>query len=216
MEVVEFDGNRELRRLDWRGLTAAGVKIVFGAVLLWSVARQCRSMLLAGWVGMVGLAFVLHFGLFHAAAEVWRARGLNVNPVMCWPVAARSVGEFWGQRWNRPFSELAVRASLRPLARRYGVAVATISTFFASGLAHELVISFPARGGWGLPTGYFVVQGLAMLAERRWNLCGRYWTIAVVAGPVFWLFHPAFVLGVMIPFFAAVGAVPATPDIVPP
>jgi hypothetical protein len=134
---------------------------------------------------------------------------LNVERVMCWPIAAVSTGEFWGKRWNRPFSQLAARASFRPLARRHGAAVATMATFFASGLAHELVISFPAQGGWGLPTGYFALQGLAVLAERQWGISGHAWTIAAVGIPAYWLFHPPFVLGVMVPFFSAIGALPS-------
>jgi hypothetical protein len=35
---------------------------------------------------------------------------------------------------------------------------------------------------------------------------GRVFAIAVVAGPAFWLFHPAFVKTVVIPFLHAIGA----------
>jgi alginate O-acetyltransferase complex protein AlgI len=202
--------------MDWRGLCAAASKTIFGTALVWMVMRQCHHPLVAGWVGMMGLVFILHFGLFHVAAVLWRSRGLNVRPVMHWPIAARSAGDFWGRRWNRPFNELSVRFALRPLARCWGWAWATLAVFLGSGLIHELVISFPARGGWGLPTGYFLVQGLAILAERRWEFRGHFWTVAVVAGPVFGLFHPPFVHRVMLPFFSAIGAVPMTStDLIP-
>ena len=80
---------------------------------------------------------------------------------------------------------------------------------------HDLVISLPARGGYGLPTAYFLLQGAGLLAEHargtplarwrgRWQ--GRVWTWLIVAGPAFWLFHPPFVRRVILPFMHAVHA----------
>jgi hypothetical protein len=72
-----------------------------------------------------------------------------------------------------------------------------------------LVISVPARGGYGLPTGYFVFQGLGVLVERssfgkqlglRDGVRGWLFMVVITAGPVFFLFHPPFVLRVIIPF----------------
>ena len=42
-------------------------KTAFGAVLLWLIARRVPATreLLAGWVGMLGIILVLHFGTFH-------------------------------------------------------------------------------------------------------------------------------------------------------
>ena len=103
----------------------------------------------------------------------------------------------------------------RPLLRRLGAAGATFVAFLVSGFIHELVISLPARGGYGLPTMYFAVQGLGVIFERtpiarRLGL-GRGWrgwlfTIACTAGPVFWLFHPVFVHNVILPMLQAIGA----------
>jgi hypothetical protein len=85
----------------------------------------------------------------------------------------------------------------------------------ASGLIHELVISVPARGGYGMPTAYFVLQGLALAGERsslgrRLGL-GRGWrgwlfTMVATAGPAYWLFPPVFVRNVILPMLAAIGA----------
>ena len=97
-----------------------------------------------------------------------------------------------------------------------GAARATLLVFLASGLIHELVISVPARGGYGLPTGYFVLQGLGVAGERtrlgrRLGL-GRAWrgwlfTVFVAAAPAFWLFPPAFVRNVILPMLAFIGAI---------
>jgi hypothetical protein len=87
--------------------------------------------------------------------------------------------------------------------------------FVASGLIHDLVISFPARGGYGLPTAYFILQGLGVMLERsRWGrkfglqkgLIAWIFLLIVAAAPAFWLFHPPFVLRVILPFMQAIHA----------
>jgi hypothetical protein len=87
--------------------------------------------------------------------------------------------------------------------------------FAVSGLIHDLVISLPARGGYGLPTIYFLLQGTGMTIEhsrfgKRLGLGQgvRGWCFMMVflAAPVFWLFHPWFVLGVILPFMRAIHA----------
>jgi hypothetical protein len=209
-------GRRTARTSEWAGVFAGLGKMGLGAVLLWIAARHVGHPLLAGWVGMVGLVFLLHFGLLHLTVLGWRLGGLDVDPIMRWPIAAGSVADFWGRRWNRPFNELTRRLCLRPLSRRWGLAAATAAAFLFSGLLHELVISFPAGAGWGFPTGYFLIQGTALLAERRWRLSGHLWTWLAVAGPAFWLFHPPFVTRVMLPFFAAIGALPIADHLIHP
>jgi len=103
---------------------------------------------------------------------------------------------------------------LQPVRRRFGPAAATLAAFFVSGLIHDFVISFPAGGGYGLPTGYFLLQGIGVLAERSQfgarlgmgrGFRGWFFTLLFTAGPAFWLFHPPFVRNVMIPFFAWIG-----------
>jgi hypothetical protein len=56
-----------------------------------------------------------------------------------------------------------------------------------------------------LPTAYFLLQGTALLVERRLG-SSRPFTILVVAAPAFWLFHPPFVGQVILPFMKAIGA----------
>jgi len=151
-----------------REWTGAGVKTIVGLSLTWFVARTAlpRYPLLAGWIGMSGLVFALHFGVFHLLSLVWRSAGVQAMPVMCNPLRSTSLAEFWGRRWNTAFHELAVRFAFRPLRRLTGFTAASLGVFFISGLIHELVISLPAHGGYGLPTGYFVLQGLGIVAER--------------------------------------------------
>jgi alginate O-acetyltransferase complex protein AlgI len=197
---------------------AAVLKTLFGAGLTWFGARTLLPdrTLLAGWVAMTGLIFVLHFGTFHLLSLVWRASGVNAAPLMKNPMRAESLADFWGRRWNTAFHVLADRFAFRPLRSRVGAAGATIGAFAASGLIHELVISVPAGGGYGLPTAYFLVQGLAVCAERsragrRLGLAhgwrGRLFAMASAAGPAFWLFPPVFVRNIVLPMLAAMGAI---------
>lgn len=195
----------------------AMAKVVFGAVLLWGITRTeiVDHPILAGWTGMIGAILILHFGLFHVLALVWRHAGVNATPLMDKPVLAHSLPEFWGRRWNTAFNELAFRFTFRPFMRLTGPTLAMLLTFGLSGLIHELVISVPARDGYGLPAAYFLTQGLGVLVERsrpgRWLGLGRgvrgwFFTLLVTAGPAFWLFHPPFIKNVILPMFKAIGA----------
>lgn len=147
-------------------IRAAAVKILFGAVMLWGMARYFENPLAAGWCGMIGLIFVLHLGLFDALAIFWKHLGIPVAPIMDNPIAATSLAEFWGRRWNLAFRDLTHPIVFRPAAHRLGLKAALWVSFGVSGLAHELVISVPAGAGFGLPTAYFILQAVGILLER--------------------------------------------------
>ena len=195
--------------------TFACVKTVFGAGLFWGVARWMGGGLLTGWIGMVGMIFLLHFGSFDLLARFWQSRGFDAEPLMHNPVRSASLGEFWGRRWNSGFRDLVFGLWFARLKGKLGARGATLVLFLFSGVVHDLVISVPARGGYGWPTAYFTLQGAGLLLEHargsalaRWrgHWPGRLWTWAMVAGPAFWLFHPPFVHRVILPFMRAVYA----------
>lgn len=193
----------------------AVTRILLGLFLLFGVARHAAEPLLTGWIGMLGMILLLHFGFFHLLSVGWRALRVDAPPLMNAPLRSTSVSEFWGQRWNAAFNDLALRLVFRPAVRRLGIAGATLWAFLVSGLIHELVISLPAGAGFGLPSGYFLLQGFGVLTERspagqriglRTGIRGWLFTMIVVAGPAFWLFHPPFVSNVILPFMQAIGA----------
>jgi hypothetical protein len=195
----------------------AAAKLGLGVALLWVVAPLVprRWEIVLGWVGMTGIVFVLHFGLAHLASCLWRTLGVDARPLMNWPIAATSVSDFWGRRWNTAFRDLTHRFFFAPLLRRVGPAWALGVGFLFSGLIHDLVISVPARGGWGRPTLFFLVQGAAIFIERsplgRTLGLGRGWsgwlfTMLVLLLPAYGLFHPPFIREVVIPFLEAIGA----------
>lgn len=171
--------------------------------------------LLAGWIGMVGVVMLLHFGTFHLLALSWQRTGRNVHPLMKSPLLANSLSDFWGNRWNTAFNSLAHDFVFRPIVHKFGVRGATLCVFLISGLIHDLVISLPARGGYGLPTAYFLLQGLAVIFERSplgRSLClgtgwrGRGFAWLVTAVPAFWLFHPQFINHVILPMLQTIGS----------
>jgi alginate O-acetyltransferase complex protein AlgI len=218
MAAAEFLGNKvppaKPHGSEW---TFALAKMFFGAILLWIIARLALPAhpLPTGWLGMAGVVFILHFGLFHLLSLAWRQAGVRAEPVMQNPLRATSAADFWGGRWNTAFNELAFRFAFRPLRRWTTPAVATLAAFGLSGMIHELVISVPARGGYGRPTLYFLIQGLGVLAERTraghrlglgHGLRGWLFTLLVTAGPVAWLFHPPFITNVILPMLTAIGA----------
>lgn len=191
-------------------------KTTLGAVLFWTIARIFSGHpLLQGWVGMLGLILLLHFGGFDLIALCWQSLGVDAKSIMSSPLRSTSLSEFWGKRWNLGFRQLSYDLIFRPLQKSWGVWAAGFLVFIASGVIHDLVISLPARGGYGLPTTYFVFQGLGVTVERskfgkllslREGFRGWLFTVVITAGPAFWLFHPPFVLHVILPFMKAVHA----------
>ncbi len=218
-----MDARRFLARDKWSSSPSlqawiwALTKTIFGAGLVWGVARLAGNGLLAGWIGMVGFIFLLHFGLFALLALFWQRQGIDAQPLMRCPIAAESLGEFWGKRWNSGFRDIVFGLMFIHLAKRFGTATAALATFVISGLIHEIVITFPTGADYGLPTLYFALQGVALLLERSrlgsklgltsgWR--GHGFALAVVTLPIFALFPPLFVVRVMVPFLQVIQALP--------
>jgi alginate O-acetyltransferase complex protein AlgI len=197
-------------------LLRAVARVVAGTALLWGVARLIPADLdiARGWVGLVATVLILHFGLVDVLAWFWRTRGIDAQPLMDAPLRSKSLAEFWGRRWNRGFHHLAETFVFNRVAA-LGPHAALAATFLASGLVHDLVISLPARGGYGLPTLYFLIQAIGVAFERshfgrrlelRRGLRGRAFTLAILAAPLPMLFHGPFIDRVFIPFMHAIGA----------
>jgi len=217
MDAVSFlDASQRVsppQRRDWFWALST---TTFGAILLWVGARVVPGgALVRGWVGMLGLILLLHFGSFQLIAFGWQRLGVNAKPIMCSPLRSTSLSEFWGKRWNLGFRQLAYDLVFRPLHKLWGVSAAGFFVFIVSGVIHDLVISLPAHGGYGLPTMYFVLQGVGVAVERsafgKWvgireGVRGWLFMGVFTAAPAFWLFHRPFVLRVMIPFMEAIRA----------
>jgi alginate O-acetyltransferase complex protein AlgI len=163
--------------------------------------------------GLIGYVFLLLFAAFDAWTLAYRACGVGVEKLWHCPLAATSLTDFWGQRWNRIFSGMFREVLFMPLARRVGPGLALFAVFLYSGLLHEN-FSVDALSGYGLPTLYFVIQGLATWLEsrrafrralRRRPLLGRLWTAAVVLGPAALLMHEGYRSQFITPTLAGLG-----------
>jgi hypothetical protein len=218
MDAKAFlDANQRVSPPPLRTWLSAAFETALGATLLWGVPRSIPQAepLLRGWLGMLGLVLLLHFGTFRIVSLLWQSIGVKAEPIMLAPLRSTSLGEFWGKRWNLGFRQLAHDLIFRSLHRTLGVQAAGFLVFVVSGLIHDLVISLPARAGYGLPTMYFLIQGAGATIEhsqagKRFGLgrgvrgCG--FMIVFLAAPLFWLFHPWFVLRVILPFMHAIRA----------
>jgi Membrane bound O-acyl transferase family len=193
------------------------IETVLGAILIWVVTRSIPQgeSLVRGWVAMLGLILLLHFGTFQIVSLLWQSIGVKAEPIMSAPLRSTSLGEFWGKRWNLGFRQLAHELIFRPLHRTLGAGAAGFLVFVASGLIHDFVISLPARGGYGLPTLYFLMQGAGVTVERSrfgkrrglgHGMRGWCFMVVFLTLPIFWLFHPWFVLRVILPFMRAIHA----------
>lgn len=192
----------ERQPLALRGIT----NLLIGSVLVWIVARQVPNVFAATWVCMIGFISALHGGVFTMLAAFWRERGRDVRPLLNNPLGTASLAEFWSQRWNVAFRDLAHRLVFRPVAVRFGGRAATWAVFLVSGLVHELVVTVPARGGYGGPTAYFLIQALGIALERRCTCArgGLVWRVralALLTLPLPIAFPPVFVGRVAAPFF---------------
>jgi alginate O-acetyltransferase complex protein AlgI len=189
---------------------ALGAALLAAARRLYDVHFWAASAVL-----MVGLGLVLHWGLLALLAAAWRTQGVPAEPLHRAPLRARSLGEFWGRRWNLAFSEMTAVAVFRPLRGRVGAAAAVLASFALSGLLHEAAISVPVRAGYGAPLAYFLLHGLLVLVERRldgtpwaverWGAWGRAWTAAWVVLPAPVLFHEPFLRGCAWPLVGVYG-----------
>lgn len=210
MEIAAFFGAKgkveAAKPSEW---LAAVMKTTWGAILVWLVSPHLNHDYFHAWAGMIGLILMLHFGSFHLLSLLWRAFGVNAEPIMKAPLLSRSLSEFWSERWNRAFNKLANHYFFKTSFRTIGFRTGILFTFLMSGLIHELVISVPARGGYGLPTLYFLIQGLGILIERsRWakrsmifsGKKGLLFTWTILAFPVPLLFHTPFLNNVILPF----------------
>jgi len=211
-------GSKKMKPPVLREWVSAGAKLLAGIALFWIVARAIPEDdgILRGWVGMIGLILMLHFGSFHLLSCAWRTAGVQARPLMNKPLWSDSLSEFWGKRWNTAFRDITYRFLFQPLTRRMSPQWAVAIGFLLSGLIHDLVISVPSGGGYGGPTVFFIVQGIALLAERSATGhslgLGRGWTgglftkLALIL-PAYALFHPPFIRNIILPFMQALGAI---------
>jgi hypothetical protein len=120
--------------------------------------------------------------------------GWEHAPIQRAPILARSIGEFWGARWNMIVSVGLRKNVFEPLARRRAAKLGLFASFVVSAILHTFM-TLPAAGAIAaLEMGaFFVIHGVLVLIEtrigvRRWPVAlARVWTLGmfVVTLPLF-------------------------------
>ena len=182
---------------------AAWARMALGAasVVLLAVAAPRIPDQLLGLTGIAALLLTVHLGIGDLLPWLLRWAGFGVPLLFDRPWAATSLAEFWSRRWNLVFVEMNQRLFLRPSYRYFGKSGSRFALFALSGLLHELGLSFPAGAGWGLPLGYFLLQGVLVAAEERFRIANRAWTWFWLIAPSPWLFHEPFRRALIVPFY---------------
>lgn len=165
-----LDGRRIALGLAWTALALAGL---FGAM----TASDAASGGLA-WAGRWACGVVFLYGFVEAGSNLFdaghRLAGWELPPLHVHPIAARSLGDFWGTRWNRPVSSWLREHWLRPMGRRRRSHAAFLGSFLLSGLFHA-AFTLPAAGVAmaGAMLGFFCLQAFGVSLERELRLSRR-------------------------------------------
>ena len=150
----------------------------------------------AAWRLLLGAALV--YTAMETATEglrlLHRLFAVDVPPIQQAPVLARSVGEFWSRRWNRPVSDWLKEYVFLPLARRRRPGLALLAAFAVSAVFHAwlyfVALGLPAAAS---AAGFFLLQVPAVVLEAklriaRWPaLAARAWTLTwlLATSPLF-------------------------------
>jgi alginate O-acetyltransferase complex protein AlgI len=191
------------RGIDGERYLGAWARMCLGvaSIILLAVYAPRIPGFLLGMAGVAAILLAVHVGAADVLPWILRACGFDVPLLFDRPWVSRSLAEFWGARWNLAFVEMNRRLFLRGVRRRLGPDGTRFALFALSGSLHEIAISIPANGGWGLPLGYFLLQGALVAIEKRFRIANRAWTWFWIVAPSPWLFHSAFRHALIVPFY---------------
>lgn len=110
--------------------------------------------------------------------------GVRIEPIQRDPALARSVAEFWSERWNLPVTQWLHEFFFRPLAKCGHPRAGILAAFAVSAAFHAWLLFVAVDWRMGLLAGaFFVLQVPAMMLERhlrvrRWPAwAARAWTL---------------------------------------
>jgi D-alanyl-lipoteichoic acid acyltransferase DltB (MBOAT superfamily) len=115
------------------------------------------------------------------------ASGAAMRPIQETPIAARSLRDFWGKRWNRPVSAWLHRFVFLPLARQHRPDLGLFCAYLVSGAIHAWLawVALGAFAAFGMAV-FFGLQGVFILAEDRLHVhawpvpLARAWTLTIL------------------------------------
>ncbi|CAN4126956.1 unnamed protein product [Withania somnifera] len=158
----------------------------------------------------VHIYFMLEIILNMVSAVVKGLSRVELMPPFDEPYLTSSLQDFWGKRWNLMVSNILRLIVYNPIRsvvedripRKWAPIPAVLATFFASGLAHELIFYYIGRLK---PSGevmmFFLIHGVALSLEIiiKKIFYGKFVVPRIISGPLtlafiiftsFWLFFP--------------------------
>jgi hypothetical protein len=174
-----------------RRLALFGAGVVLYYWLYWHVVRRFDlTGPVLGYLAAPALLLVAEV-VSAMVSLLWLIIGRCPRPLLYAPPLARSVGDFWGRRWNLWFSDWFRYTVFAPLRRR--PVLALLLVFAISGVMHEAVINVPlffvtGRVLFGSMMLYFMIQPMGVLIERHFFKANPAARVAlawlIVLGPV--------------------------------
>ena len=190
--VVAFLDTRPLQRvapaLDVRGFLRGGVWLATSLIALSLAGSHAIGPL--RWALGALFVYALAEAANNLAHAVLAALGLKSPPLHRTPIAACSLKEFWGERWNLPVSRWLRAHFFLPLARRRHPILGVTLAFLASAGLHAWTVGVALGPRMAAcMAGYFAIQGLLMALEVRLGVArwtepaGWAWTMLCVLVP---------------------------------
>jgi hypothetical protein len=101
---------------------------------------------------------------------IWMPSGLQFPMHHRFPLVARSLSDFWGNRWNTWVSDWVRQMIFRPMSKT--PVRGLFAGFFLSGMVHEIIINVPLYFLYGVNLLgsmmiFFPLQAVGILIERK-------------------------------------------------
>ncbi len=180
-------------RIDYAALAKAAVWIPVGLLAITTAVDLHDPGPLRWTLGILTI-YALGEALEGLLRGILGLLGATSPPLHRSPIAATSLREFWGERWNLVVNRwLRVHCYL-PLARRHQPVLGLALAFLASAAIHAWFIGVALGPGMAARMGlYFMIQGVLLALEgplgvTRWPTpAGRAWMLActVLPSPLF-------------------------------
>jgi membrane bound O-acyltransferase family protein len=90
------------------------------SIVMLAIYAPHRPGGLLGLAGIAALLMTIHLGIGDLLPWLLRWAGFAVPPLFDRPWAARSLGDFWGRRWNLAFVDMNRRMLLQPMYGLFG------------------------------------------------------------------------------------------------
>ena len=175
----------------WRRVWPVLLSIIIGTAALLTLSQTRHSVGIAMSVlrlaAGVALLYALAGFIFEACALCFLTAGYSLPLMHRAPIAARSVGDFWAQRWNMVVSAWFRTFVFWPLARRRFARIGVLCCFAVSGFLHAWPMLVALGASAALSTmAFFLLHGLFVLIENRlrvdrWPIAAaRVWTLLIL------------------------------------